>query len=204
MPNILLVTASPRGADSLSAKVAETLANRLGGAGAKIRRRDLGAHPLPHIESDYVVATRSGAASLTAAQKAAAARAEEIIGEVEAADIIVIGAALINFGATSALKGWVDHLAVPGRTFRYTAAGPEGLVKGKKVYVVQASAGVYSQGPMAAHDYQTPWLKFTLGFMGMSDVEVIRVEGTAFGTEAVEKTLAAANARIGAIASLAA
>jgi FMN-dependent NADH-azoreductase len=204
MSNVLLVTASPRGTDSYSSRVGRDLARKLAGKAAKIVHRDLGANPPPHIEPDFVRATRSGANDLSEAQREAAKRADELIREVEAADVIVIAAALINFSAPTALKAWIDHLAVPQRTFRYTEKGPEGLIKGKKVYVVQASAGVYSDGPMAAHDYQTPWLKFTLGFLGMSDVEIIRVEGVAFGPEAIEKTLAAANARIEQVTPLAA
>ena len=204
MSKILLVTASPRGADSFSTRVGHDLARKLAGNSANIVHRDLGANPPPHIEPDFVKATRSGSNDLTEAQREAAERADELIREIEAADVVIIAAALINFSAPTALKAWIDHLAVPQRTFRYTEKGPEGLITGKKVYVVQASAGVYSDGPMAAHDYQTPWLKFTLGFLGMSDIEIIRIEGTAFGPEAIEKTMAAANARIDQLAPLAA
>lgn len=199
MSNVLLVTTSPRGGDSVSSKLATELAEKLAKKnGAKLTKRNVGDKPLPHIDSEFVVATRSGKTEFSAHEKAALDRGLEIVNEVQAADVIVIGAALINFNATTNLKGWVDHLAIPGKTFQYGANGPEGLVKGKKVYVVTASAGAYGDGP---GDYLKPWLTFALGFMGMTDVEFIRVDALAYGPEAVEKSMANANAAIAKIAA---
>lgn len=199
MSNVLLVTTSPRGGDSVSTKLAAELAAKLAKkSGAKLVARDVGNKPLPHIDVDFVVATRSGKTEFSAHEKAALDRGMEIVAEAKAADVIVIGAALINFNATTNLKGWVDHLAIPRQTFQYGANGPEGLLKGKKVYVVTASAGAYGDGP---GDYLKPWLTFALGFMGITDVEFIRVDALAYGPEAVEKSMAAANARIEAIAA---
>jgi FMN-dependent NADH-azoreductase len=199
MSTILLVTTSPRGKESVSSKLATELAEKLAAkSGAQVVRRDVGNKPLPHIDTDFVTATRSGKTDFSAHEKAAYDRAMEIVGEVKAADIIVIGAALINFNATTNLKGWVDHLAVPKETFQYGANGPEGLVKGKKVYVVSASAGSYGDGP---GDYLKPWLTFALGFMGMTEVEFIKVDALAYGPEAVEKSMNAANAAITKIAA---
>jgi FMN-dependent NADH-azoreductase len=199
MSNILLVTTSPRGGDSVSSKLATELAEKLAAkSGATLIKRDVGNKPLPHIDSEFVSATRSGKTEFSAHEKAAHDRAMEIIGEVKDADVIVIGAALINFSATSNLKGWVDHLAVPKVTFQYGANGPEGLVKGKKVYVVSTSAGAYGDGP---GDYLKPWLTFALGFMGMTDVEFIKVDALAYGPEAVDKSMSAANDKIAALAA---
>lgn len=199
MSNILLVTTSPRGGESVSTKLATELAEKLAAKnGAKLVKRNVGDKPLPHIDTDFITATRSGKTEFTAHEKAARDRGLEIVDEVQTADVIVIGAALINFNATSNLKGWVDHLAIPGKTFQYSATGPEGLVKGKKVYVVTASAGAYGDGP---GDYLKPWLTFALGFMGMTDVEFIRVDALAYGPEAVEKSMANANAAIAKIAA---
>lgn len=199
MSNVLLVNSSPRGEASVSSKLATELANKIAAkSGGTVTTRDVGAKPLPHIDTDFVTATRSGKSDFSAHEKAALDRAMEIIGEAQAADVIVIGAALINFNATTNLKGWIDHLAVPGQTFRYNADGPEGLLKGKKVYVVTASAGAYGDGP---GDYLKPWLTFALGFMGMTDVEFIRVDALAYGPEAVEKSMTAANEKIAAIAA---
>lgn len=199
MSKILLVTTSPRGGESVSSKLATELAEKLAAkTGATVVKRDVGNKPLPHIDSEFVSATRSGKAEFTAHEKAAYDRAMEIIGEVKNADAIVIGAALINFSATTNLKGWVDHLAVPKETFQYGANGPEGLVKGKKVYVVSTSAGAYGDGP---GDYLKPWLTFALGFMGMTDVEFIKVDALAYGPEAVDKSMSAANDKIAALAA---
>ncbi len=109
------------------------------------------------------------------------------------ADTIVIGAPRYNFGIPSTLKAWVDHIARAGVTFRYTA---EGLVKGKKVYVAMSSGGIYSEGPTAGYDFVAPYLKAVLGFLGMTDVTVVRAEGTAFPNlqpTALEKGLASAD-----------
>ncbi len=198
MSNVLLVLTSPRG-ESVSTKLATELASKITAkSGGTLTVRDVAAKPLPHLDAELISATRSGKTDLTAHEKAAFDRAMEIVGEVKSADVIVIGAALFNFGPTTNLKGWIDHLAVPGQTFRYNADGPEGLVKGKKVYVVTASAGTYGDGP---GDYLKPWLTFALGFMGMSDVEVITVDKLAYGPEAAEAAIGSANARIEAIAA---
>ena len=116
--------------------------------------------------------------------------------------MIVIASAMINFTVTSQLKAWFDFIARSGKTFRYGPNGPEGLVTGKRVVVVEAKGGIYSDGPMKPHDYQQPWMRFMLGFLGMTDVEIIQVEGQALGperaeqgvSEAAEKAAAAARA----------
>ena len=113
---------------------------------------------------------------------------------------MVIAAGLINFGVPSTLKAWIDNLARAGVTFRYTEAGPEGLAKGRKVYLVLASGGIYSEGPAAAMDHALPYLRDTLGFMGMTDVEVIRIEGVAMGPEAEAQGLDRARAQLGGLA----
>jgi FMN-dependent NADH-azoreductase len=199
MSKILLVLSSPRIGESVSTKYASELAAKLAAkSGGKVTTRDVAAKPLPHIDAELISATRSGKTDLTAHEQAAFDRTMEIVSEVKDADIIVIGAALMNFGPTTNLKGWIDHLAVPSQTFQYGANGPEGLVKGKKVYVVTASAGMYGDGP---GDYLAPWLAFALGFMGMTDVEFIKIDGLAYGPEAVEKATSAATSKIQAIAA---
>jgi len=201
MSNILLVLSSPRGEASLSTKVARSLAGAVADKnGASVTVRDLGANPPAHIDSEFVVAATAPSDEPTDAQKAAAEESDRLIAEIAAADTVVIGAAMINFAVTSPLKSWFDHLAVRGKTFRYTEAGPEGLLKGKKAYIVVASAGVYSDGPTKAIDFALPYIRHMLGFMGITDVEVIRVEGLAFGAEAAEKAISGAMARAGALA----
>ena len=201
MSNTLLVLSSPRGEASLSTKVARSLAESISDrTGAALTVRDLGANPPAHIDIEFVVSATAPSESTTEAQKAAAEESDRLIAEIAAADTVVIGAAMINFAVTSPLKSWFDRIAVRGKTFRYTETGPEGLLKGKKAYVVVASAGVYSDGPTKAIDFASPYIRHMLGFMGITDVEVIRVEGLAFGTEAAEKAISAAMARAGALA----
>jgi FMN-dependent NADH-azoreductase len=201
MSNILLVLSSPRGEASLSTKVARSLAESISDrTGAALTVRDLGANPPAHIDSEFVVAATAPSESPTEAQKAAAEESDRLIAEIAAADTVVIGAAMINFAVTSPLKSWFDRIAVRGKTFRYTETGPEGLLKGKKAYIVVASAGVYSDGPTKAIDFASPYIRHMLGFMGITDVEVIRVEGLAFGAEAAEKAISRAMARAGALA----
>jgi FMN-dependent NADH-azoreductase len=118
-----------------------------------------------------------------------------LIAELNNADIVVIGAGMINFGVPSGLKSWLDHVTRAGVTFRYGAAGPEGLVTGKKVILVLATGGIYSTGPMAPLDHMEPHLRTSLGLLGMTDVETILIEGTAMGPEATEEALTGARAK---------
>ena len=122
------------------------------------------------------------------------ARSDTLVDELLAADVIVIAAPMINFTIPSNLKTWIDYVARAGRTFRYPEKGPEGLVTGKQVILAVARGGVYADN--AALDFQVPYLKSVLGFLGMTDVEVIEVEGTAFGPDAAEKAVAAATAKL--------
>ena len=192
MSSILLVTSSPRGEASRSSKVARQVADAIVSAesGRTILHRDLGKSPLPHIDAVFTSAIRKPAESRSEAELAAAALSDVLVDELLAADTVVIGTGLINFNIYSTLKSWIDHLARSGRTFRYSENGPEGLATGKKVYLVVASDGIYSQGPAAAMNHAIPYLKTILAFLGMTDVEVIQVEGLAFGQEAVDKAMA--------------
>jgi FMN-dependent NADH-azoreductase len=194
--NVLYVASSSRGSASYSNRVAtDALAElRNREPGAKVTVRDLAREPLPHIDDDFVAATRGPATSQTAEQRALLARSDTLVDELLAADVVVIAAPMINFTIPSNLKSWVDYVARAGRTFRYSEKGPEGLVTGKQVILVVARGGVYAGNP--ALDFQVPYLKSVLGFLGMTDVTVIEVEGTAFGPDAAEKAVAAANAKL--------
>ena len=197
MSSILLVTSSPRGDDSLSSKVAHDLANELSARdnGTSVVHRDLGVNPIPHLDSVTTSAIRKPAADRTPAEAAAADYSDKLVAELMAADTVVIATGLINFNIYSTLKSWIDNIARAGQTFRYTAEGPEGLAKGKKIYIVLASGGVYSEGPATGMNHAVPYLTTILGFLGMTDVEVIYVEGVAFGPEAAEKAIARAQQR---------
>ncbi|KEC75330.1 (acyl-carrier-protein) phosphodiesterase [Rhizobium leguminosarum bv. phaseoli CCGM1] len=201
MSSILLLTSSPR-AESLSTPIAVDLAEKLKNQkpGSVVVRRDLAANPLPHIDDLFTAAIRKPAEARTAEEIAAIKTSDELVNELLAADTIVISTGLINFSIYSSLKTWIDNVARAGLTFKYTETGPVGLVTGKKVYVVLTSGGVYSQGPAAPLNHAVPYLKSVLGFLGITDVETIYVEGLAFGPEAAEKAIDAAKSRVQEIA----
>lgn len=204
MSSILLVTSSPR-EDSLSTKVAADLVGKLSSKNpdATVVHRDLGKRPIAHLDTVTTSAIRKQAADRNAQEAAAAAGSDELVAELLAADSVVIATGLINFNIYSTLKSWIDNVARAGLTFRYTAEGPEGLATGKKVYIVLSAAGIYSDGPAAGMNHAVPYLKTVLAFMGMTDVEVVYVEGTAFGPDAFEKALEDADARITELAAAA-
>jgi len=201
MSKVLLVTSSPRGPASHSSRIARTLVDQLasGGPQSTVVVRDLSREPLPHIGEDFVTALGTPPEARSPAQSAAIALSDRLVAELFAADVIVIASAMINFGVSSTLKTYIDYVVRAGVTFRYTANGPEGLLKGKKVYIVRASGGVYTEGAMKALNFQEPYLKAILGFLGVTDVEVIHIEGIAFGPEAVEKALSAAAGHVATV-----
>jgi FMN-dependent NADH-azoreductase len=202
MSSILLVTSSPRGDESLSTKIASDFAAKLTAQnpGSSVIHRDLGQNPIAHLDTVTTSAIRKPAEARTAEEAAAAAESDKLVAELLAADTVVLATGLINFNIYSSLKSWIDNIARAGVTFRYTPEGPIGLATGKKVYIVLAAAGIYSEGPAASLNHAVPYLKTVLGFLGMTDVEVIYVEGTAFGPEAAEKAIAAAQERTGQLA----
>lgn len=181
--------------------MATALADRLTSElGAKLTIRDLAADDLPHIDPAYLVGRMLLPEQRTPDQAAAVAFAETLVDELQAADVVVIAASMINFAPSSTLKAWIDHIVWPGRTMTSTKDGPAGLITGKKVYVIAASGGVYSNGPMAANDMMVPYLKQILGFIGITDIETIRAEAQSFGPEASEKGAAAAMEQVATMA----
>lgn len=190
MTKVLYVTSSPR-AGSYSNSVADRVIDELKKShpGATVTTRDLARDPLPHIDADFLQATRSADGPQTDAQRATAARSDALVKELFAADVIVIAAPMYNFSIPSTLKAWIDHIARPGVTFSYSAKGPEGLVKGKRAIVINAKGGVYSSGPAQALEHQSTYLRGVLGFLGITDVEVIDVEGVGLGPDAANKAV---------------
>jgi len=206
MCNILFVSSSPRGSASYSNQIAQRVISDLRerNSNARLVVRDLAQPPLPHIDDDFVTATRGPNGPQTDRQRAILALSDALVDEFLAADIVVIAAPMINFGVPTQLKSWFDYVARAGRTFRYSEAGPQGLVTGKRVIIVSASGGIYS-GANAAFDFQVPWLRSMLGFLGITIVEVIRVEGTALGPKPAEEAVARAAAQaLATVAALAA
>lgn len=196
MSNVLLLESSLFPAEmSASRAVAAALVERH--KGATIVRRDLAADPLPHADLTMLSGWMTPAEQRSPEQAAAVARSKQVIDELLAADLIVIGAPMYNFSIPSSLKAWIDHIAIAGQTFRYNEQGrPEGLVSGKKVIVLASRGGVYSEGPMAGFNHQDPYLRAVLGFLGMTDLTVIDVERQKMGPELAEQARAAAVGQI--------
>jgi len=201
MSHILLVTSSPRGAASYSNRVAAQLLSVLQqtDAGATFTVRDLAGDPLPPIDEDFLAATRSPEGPQTEQQRAVAARSDALVDELLAADVVVVASPMINFTVPSALKTWIDYICRAGRTFRYSESGPKGLATGKRVFLIVARGGFYSTGANQAADFQVPYLTHLLAFLGMTDVNVVAIEGTGFGPEAAEKAVAGAVAQVRAL-----
>ena len=166
--------------------------------GATVTEHDLALHPVPHLPPE-LVAVQFGAAPTHAT--AATELAETLIAQLEAADLIIIGAPMYNFTVPSTLKAWLDHVIRAQRTFSYATGAPKGLLApGKKVVAMIASGGVYSQGPAQGMDFVVPYLRAVLGFIGLTDVEIIRAEGQA-NSEAAPQARADALAQIHSLAA---
>ena len=195
---ILQILSSPRGADSYSNQLSNAMVAKLVAAnpGSTVKVHDLTNKPFPHLEEAHLKSFFTPTEHRSPEQQQAIRHSDEAIAEIMAADTIVIGAPLYNFGIPSTLKAWIDHIARAGITFRYSATGAEGLVKGKKVYVAMASGAVYSEGPWASADFVSPCLKTILGFLGMTDLTIVRVEGVNMPDlkeTALEKAIASFN-----------
>jgi FMN-dependent NADH-azoreductase len=192
--NILQITSSVRGNDSESTRVTNLIVDKLRAANpdAKLVRRDFGAQPHPLLDGAAVGALFTPAEQRSAEQAARVAMDDALIAEAQAADVIVIGAPMYNFGMPVQLKNWFDAIARSGVTFRYTETGPEGLLKNKKVYVATARGGVYP----ADADPQVPHIRMLLNFLGMQDHTFIYSSGLNMGPEAAAKAQQDADAAV--------
>ncbi|TMJ16554.1 MAG: FMN-dependent NADH-azoreductase [Alphaproteobacteria bacterium] len=196
MTNVLIIDSAATGEASVSRKLTRSFEEALGARGpVRIVHRDVGSDPVPHLSEATTGAIR-GAEAATHEAREAVALSDRLIAEIMEADVIVIGAPMYNFGMPSTLKAWFDHVLRAGITFRYSEAGPEGLVKGKKAIVIESRAGLYSEGPAAAMDSQEPHLRTLLGFMGVDDVSFVRVERLAFGPDAAAAAIADATEQL--------
>lgn len=188
---ILQINSSARSEGSQSTRLANTIVERLKAtqADAELRVRDLASDPHPALDEAALGALFTPAGERNDAQNARVALDDALIAEVQAADVLVLGVPMYNFGVTAQLKNWIDAIARAKVTFQYTANGPEGLLKGKKVYIALTRGGVY-RGTDA--DSQVPYLKMVLGFLGMTDIEFVYAEGMAMGPEAEQQAIASA------------
>jgi len=201
MATVLVLNSSVLGEASASKSlVGEALAHlRSEHTSLSIIERDLGVSPVPHLTEDAAAAVRGGA-NANEAQRTALALADTLVAEVKAADILVIGAPMYNFGIPSTLKAWFDHVLRPGIAFRYTEAGPQGLMTGKRAIVTETRGGFYSEGPTMAMDSQEPHLRTMLGLMGITDVTFVRAEKLGYGPEAREAAILGARAELARLA----
>ncbi|WP_062537574.1 FMN-dependent NADH-azoreductase [Mizugakiibacter sediminis] len=189
---LLHIDSSALGTHSVSRELSAAIVARLRRQHptAEVVYRDLAAEPLPHwapAADATDPAVRAGSA---------------VLDEFLAADVVVIGAPMYNFGIPSQLKAWIDRILVAGKTFRYTARGPEGLAGGRKVIVASARGGIYSDKP--AMDFQEAYLRHVLGFIGIGDVEFVRAEGLNISPETKAEAIRSAHAAIEDVARLAA
>lgn len=166
--------------------------------GSTVTVRDFAVDPVPHLDGAGFQAFLSQPEERNAEQKAKVAYSDALIGELQAADVLVIGLPMYNLGVPSTLKAWIDHIARAGITFRYTANGPQGLLAGKKAYVF-ATRGGHHAG--TAFDTQTDFVRNFLGFIGITEVEFVYAEGLAMGEESKSAGLAGAHAELARIAA---
>jgi len=197
MTTILQINSAARSQGATSTLLVNELTEKLQqtNPGAQVVVRNLQAEPLPHLDDSILGAFFTPADQRTPEQAAISARSEALIAELQAADIVVIGAPMYNYGVSSQLKTYFDFISRAGITFRYTADGAEGLVKGKKVFVVTARGGKYLGTP---NDSLTPYLQIFLGSLGMTEVNFIYAEGVAMGPDAASAALAGAREAIAA------
>ena len=188
---VLEVSASGRNEGSVSRMLSADLLGALEERHGTIEltRRDLN-RALPFVDEAWIAANFTALEERSAEQRAVLAASDALVAELKAADVLVIGAPIYNFGVPAALKAWIDMVARARLTFRYTANGPKGLLEGKKAYVVIASGGVPVD---SAVDFATPYLRHTLAFLGITDVDVIAADQL---NSRVEESIDAARVRI--------
>ncbi|CAG1019377.1 FMN reductase [Burkholderiaceae bacterium] len=193
--NILQINSSARADQSQSTRLARDIVDRLqkSNPDASLTVRDLGRTPHPELGEAALAALFTPADQRTPDQAARVALDDALIAELQAADVIVFGVPMYNFGVSAQLKNWIDAIARSGVTFRYTDKGPVGLVQGKKVYVALTRGGLYRNTPA---DTQVPYLQNVFAFLGMTNVQFIYAEGLAMGPDAEQKALASAQSQI--------
>ncbi|MFC7518551.1 FMN-dependent NADH-azoreductase [Herbaspirillum sp. GCM10030257] len=192
MNHILVINSSASGDASVSRLLVADIVQRLVDLHpqARLTYRDVGEDPVPHLTPATLAGVRGVAQS--EAEHATRTLSDRLIAELQAADLVVIGAPMYNFSIPSTLRTWFDHVLRPRVTFSYGADGPEGQLKGKHAIVVEARGGLYSEGPAQTIDFQEPYIRQLLGFMGITDVSFIHAEKIGFGPEAREAALASA------------
>ena len=200
--NILQIHSSARAEGSHSTRLVRQIVERLQAslpdpAQAAITVRDLGRTPHPELNEAALQALFTPPEQRTPAQAERVSLDDGLIAELQSADVVVLGVPMYNFGVPAPLKNWIDAISRAKVTFQYTANGPEGLLKGKKVVIALTRGGQYRNTPA---DTQVPYLKTVLSFLGMSDIQLVYAEGLAMGPEAEQQALASAQSQIEALA----
>lgn len=181
MKKILHIISSPRGSESYSIKLGNAIVDKIKSEypGSTVKENNLAKNQFPHLDDAQITSFYTPPQHRTPENIEAIHNSDQAIDEIMEADILVIGAPFYNFSIHSTLKAWIDHISRAGVTFRFTETGYEGLVHGKKIYIALASGGIYSEGVMQSYDFCATYLNAIFGFLGMTDVTVFRVEGTA-------------------------
>ncbi|SDU75897.1 FMN-dependent NADH-azoreductase [Pseudomonas sihuiensis] len=199
MSRILVIESSARQQGSVSRELAQQfIANWQAAHPAdQVQVRDLAAEPVPHLDATLLGGWMTPSEQQNDAEKAALARSNQLTDELLAADVLVLAAPMYNFAIPSTLKAWLDHVLRAGVTFKYTETGPQGLLTGKRAFVLTARGGIYAG---SALDHQEPYLRQALAFIGIHDVQFIHAEGLNLGAEFSEKGLAKAKAKLAEVA----
>ncbi len=195
MKTLLQLNSSLYAGDGQSSRIASQFVAlwRASNPGATVLVRDLAREPVPHLDAERFAAFLAGEEARDASQQAVVAYSDMLIGELQRADVIVLGLPMYNFGLPSTLKAYFDHVARAGITFRYTDKGPVGLLTGKQAYVFAARGGQYAGTPS---DTQTPYVRDFLRFLGIDEVEFVYAEGLASGDASRQAALAQAQSAI--------
>ncbi|GGD54635.1 FMN-dependent NADH-azoreductase [Lacimicrobium alkaliphilum] len=194
MKNVLIINSSLNGSAGNSNQLTASFVSQLQQqAEVKLTQRDLYDANLPHLSSEEMQAWMTDKSERSEEQQQLAAVSDQLIEEIQQSDIVVIGMPMYNFGVPSVFKAWIDRIARAGITFRYTENGPQGLIEGKKVYVLAARGGLYVG---TEKDSQSQYLKDVLSFIGMSDIEFVYAEGLAMGEESAQQSFVQANDKI--------
>jgi FMN-dependent NADH-azoreductase len=195
MANVLVIESSARQQGSISRQLTEQfIANwRAAHPADQIKVRDLAVDQVPHLDANLLGGWMTPAEQQSEPEQTALALSNLLTDELLAADVLVLAAPMYNFAIPSTLKAWLDHVLRAGVTFKYTATGPQGLLSGKRAFVLTARGGIYAG---SAQDHQEPYLRQALAFVGIHDVSFIHAEGLNLGGDFLEKGLNQAKAQL--------
>ena len=199
MSNVLIVESSARLEGSFSRQLTQQFISQWKAAhpADPVAVRDLALNPVPHMDANLLGGWMKPEAQRSTAEQASLQRSDELTDELRNADVLVLAAPMYNFAIPSTLKAWLDHVLRAGVTFKYTDTGPQGLLNGKKAYVLTARGGIYAG---STTDHQEPYLRQVLAFIGIHDVTFIHAEGMNLGGDFQEKGLSHAQAKLSDVA----